>query len=186
MTGNLSKVPSNTSRPGAAGGKRTYIGQGEFAIDGGEDSVIVTLLGSCVSACIWDADRGIGGMNHVLFTDNAANAADVFGHGVNGMELLINGLLRLGADRRRLQAKVFGGAKMFGGLSDEGARNGEFVIAFLANEGITHVGGNLGGNRARRLEFWPGTGRARMKFVEEDVPVVAVSKSETENAVELF
>lgn len=165
--------------------KRTYIGQGEFAIDGGAEAVIATLLGSCVSACIWDPDRQIGGMNHVLFTDQNANAAEVFGHGVNGMELLINGLLRLGADRRRLKAKVFGGAKMLGGLSDEGARNGQFVIEFLANEGIAHVGGDLGGVRARRVEFWPGVGRARMKYVEEQVKVQHVSGPAT-NAVELF
>lgn len=169
------------------GAKRTYIGQGEHAIDGGEDSVIATLLGSCVSACIWDPTRRIGGMNHVLFIDESSNAADVFGHGVNGMELLINGLLRLGAERNRLRAKVFGGAKMFRGLSDEGARNGEFVIAFLANEGIAHLGGSLGGTRARRLEFWPGTGRARMKFVEEEVPVVvAPPAASSGSSVELF
>ncbi|MEZ5769359.1 MAG: chemotaxis protein CheD [Paracoccaceae bacterium] len=175
-------------RPGAAriAGGRTYIGQGEHAIDGGDDAVISTLLGSCVSACIWDPDRRIGGMNHVLFIDNNANAAEVFGHGVNGMELLINGLLRLGADRRRLQAKVFGGAKMMHGLSDEGARNGRFVVEYLANEGIAHLGGDLGGLRARRVEFWPGSGRARMKFVSDEVRTTPVTKSGAVNAVELF
>lgn len=166
---------------------RTYIGQGEFAIDGGEDAVISTLLGSCVSACIWDPVRKIGGMNHVLFVDQSANAAQVFGHGVNGMELLINGLVRLGADRRHLRAKVFGGAKMVNGLSEEGARNGEFVVEFLAREGIEHVGGDLGGRRARRLEFWPGSGRARLKFVSEDVPLQPMAASAGADAdIELF
>ncbi len=166
--------------------QRTYIGQGEFAIDGGGNAVIATLLGSCVSACIWDPVRGIGGMNHVLFIDENENAAQVFGHGVNGMELLINGLLRLGADRRHLKAKVFGGAKMVHGLSDEGARNGEFVVDFIAREGIAHVGGDLGGTRARRLEFWPGSGRARLKFVQQEVPVKPVRNSKSDSEVELF
>ncbi|MCB1356337.1 MAG: chemotaxis protein CheD [Maritimibacter sp.] len=165
---------------------RTYIGQGEYAIDGGDDAVISTLLGSCVSACIWDTERKIGGMNHVLFIDDNANAAQVFGHGVNGMELLINGLLRRGADRRRLQAKVFGGAKMLHGLSDEGARNGRFVVDYLATEGIAHIGGDLGGQRARRVEFWPGTGRARMKLVEEEVAVAPIADRIPANPVELF
>ncbi|PIE07302.1 MAG: chemotaxis protein CheD [Rhodobacterales bacterium] len=165
--------------------KRTYIGQGEYAIDGG-NAVIVTLLGSCVSACIWDPDRCIGGMNHVLFTDDNVNAAEVFGHGVNGMELLINGLLRLGADRKNLRAKIFGGAKMISRLSDEGARNGEFVIGYLANEGIPHLGGDLGGHRARRIEFWPGSGRARLKYVEQEVKVRHLSEQRQTNAVELF
>lgn len=165
---------------------RTYIGQGEFAIDGGDNAVISTLLGSCVSACIWDPERRIGGMNHVLFTDDSANAAEVFGHGVNGMELLINSLLRLGADKRRLRAKVFGGAKMMRGLSDEGARNGRFVVEFLANEGIPHVGGDLGGQRARRVEFWPGNGRARMKFVEEVVELRPMADLPAVPSFELF
>jgi chemotaxis protein CheD len=157
------------SRPVGPG--RTYISQGEFAIGGGGAEVITTLLGSCVSACLWDPYRGIGGMNHVLFTDTHTRAAEMFGHGVNGMELLINGLQRRGVDRRCLQAKVFGGAVMIDGLSDAGLRNGQFVIDFLAREGIEHVGGDLGGHRARRLEFWPGTGRARIKLVDEVAPL---------------
>lgn len=181
----LERNTTKAVRPGP-GSNRTYIGQGEFAIDGGADAVISTLLGSCVSACIWDPDRQIGGMNHVLFSDTSANAAEVFGHGVNGMEQLINGLMRLGADRRRLRAKVFGGAKMLSGLSDEGARNGNFVVEFLANEGIAHLGGDLGGRRARRIEFWPGIGRARMKYVEEEVRETHMPDAAKAHAVELF
>lgn len=126
---------------------RNYLSQGQFAIDGGPDSVLATLLGSCVSACIWDPDRGIGGMNHVLFVDETANAANAYGHGVNAMELLINGLLRLGATRERLKAKVFGGAQMIEGLSDAGAKNGAFVKEFLSREGILLSGEDLGGLR---------------------------------------
>jgi chemotaxis protein CheD len=186
MTEHLRTPP--TAKPNASAVKRIYIGQGEYAIDSGPETVITTLLGSCVSSCIWDPHRGIGGMNHVLFIDDNANAADVFGHGVNGMELVINGLLRLGADRRNLKAKVFGGAKMIQGLSDEGARNGEFVIEFLAREGIEYLGGDIGGTRARRLEFWPGTGRARMKYVEQAVPVkhIEPAQQEDEGTIELF
>jgi chemotaxis protein CheD len=165
--------------------QRTYISQGEFAICAGPDQVIATLLGSCVSACLWDPLKKIGGMNHVLFVDDKADAAQVFGHGVNGMELLINGLLQQGADRCNLKAKVFGGARMIEGLSDAGLRNGQFVLDFLTREGIPHVGGDLGGDKARRLEFWPGTGRARMKLVAKTVPV-SVPKVEKTHDVELF
>lgn len=151
--------------------QRTYISQGEHAVCAGPDQVIATLLGSCVSACLWDPRSEIGGMNHVLFVDDNANAAQVFGHGVNGMELLINGLVHRGADRQNLKAKVFGGARMIEGLSDAGLRNGQFVLDFLLRERIPHVGGDLGGDKARRLEFWPGTGRARMKLVAKPVPL---------------
>ena len=177
---------ANANATTRASANHTYIGQGEFAIDGGTDAVISTLLGSCVSACIWDPERRIGGMNHVLFTKDSANAAEVLGHGVNGMGLLINGLLRFGADRRRLHAKVFGGAKMVHGLSEEGTRNGRFVVEFLGNEGICHLGGDLGGQRARRVEFWPGSGRARMKFVEDEVKVSRVADPAPTNSVALF
>jgi chemotaxis protein CheD len=164
---------------------RTYISQGDFAIDGGPDAVIATLLGSCISACIWDPLRGIGGMNHVLFVDDTRSAEAAFGFGVNAMELLINGLLRLGADRRSLQAKVFGGARMIDGLTDAGSKNAEFVREFLQREGIAEVGADIGGNQARRIEFWPGTGRARMKYVAQVVPVRSVPKSAKED-LELF
>jgi chemotaxis protein CheD len=166
--------------------QRTYIAQGEHAMDGGPESVIATLLGSCVSACLWDPVRGIGGMNHVLFVDDRADGGNVFGHGVNGMELLINGLLRLGAGRGRLRAKVFGGATMIRGLSDEGARNGAFVVEFLAREGIDLVGRDLGGARARRIEFWPGTGRVRLKYVAQNVPLKSTSTTTGDSDLELF
>jgi len=165
--------------------QKTYITQGQHAISQGENNVIATLLGSCVSACLWDPVCAVGGMNHVLFIDDSSNASEVFGHGVNGMELLINGLVQRGVNRRNLQAKVFGGASMIAGLSDAGARNGEFVLQFLEAEGIAHVGGDLGGRSARRLEFWPSTGRARARLVNEQVPTIK-PKPVQESDIELF
>ncbi len=146
--------------------------------------MIATLLGSCVSACLWDPVREIGGMNHVLFADDTQNAATQFGHAVNGMELLINGLLNQGADRGHLRAKVFGGASMIAGLSSAGENNGAFVVDFLAREGIAYVGGDLGGTLARRLEFWPTTGRARIKLVNKRVKTAPVQAPSSE--LELF
>lgn len=163
---------------------RNYISQGEYAISDREDTVIATLLGSCVSACLWDPVRQIGGMNHVLFADETRDAANQFGHGVNGMELLINNLLQQGALRGRLRAKVFGGASMIAGLSSAGEKNGAFVVDFLAREGIAYVGGDLGGTLARRLEFWPTTGRARIKMVNKKVEIEEVKTPTSE--VELF
>ncbi|HHB81128.1 MAG TPA: chemotaxis protein CheD [Aliiroseovarius sp.] len=146
--------------------------------------MIATLLGCCVSACLWDPVRQIGGMNHVLFADETRDAANQFGHGVNGMELLINNLLQQGALRGRLRAKVFGGASMIAGLSSAGEKNGAFVVDFLAREGIAYVGGDLGGTLARRLEFWPTTGRARIKMVNKKVEIEEVKTPTSE--VELF
>lgn len=164
---------------------RTIIGQGEFALDGGPDAVISTLLGSCVSACIWDEEREIGGMNHVLFVDQTKGSEEAFGHGVNSMELLMNGLYRIGARRERLKSKLFGGAKMIDGLSSAGDNNTKFVREFLEREGIPIIGGDTGGTLARRLEFWPGTGRARLKHVTTNVPTMP-DKAAAGSDVELF
>lgn len=84
--------------------------------------------------------------------------------GINAMELLINSMLKLGATRKRLEAKLFGGAQMIDGLSDIGAQNSAFAIDFLAREGITCRGKSLGGDAARHILFWPATGVARQKM----------------------
>ncbi|MAM60491.1 MAG: chemotaxis protein CheD [Maritimibacter sp.] len=165
---------------------RVYISQGEFAIDGGDEALIATLLGSCISACLWDQKRQIGGMNHVVFVDETRNRGRSYGHGVNAMELLLNGLFRLGANREDLRAKVFGGASMIDGLSDSGIQNANFVRTFLQRETIQIVGEDTGGRRARRLEFWPGSGRARVKYVSQSVPIMREIEPKVANGVELF
>jgi chemotaxis protein CheD len=81
------------------------------------------------------------------------------------MELLINALLKRGAARDRLEAKLFGGAKMMNALSDIGGQNARFAREFLAREGIPLIGESLGGERARRIQFWPASGRARQLLV---------------------
>ena len=86
------------------------------------------------------------------------------------MELLVNDLLHHGARRDRLQAKLFGGSATMQGLTDVGSLNGKFAERFLRHEGITYVGGSLGGDRGRRIQFWPTSGRARQ---------VALRKNET-------
>jgi chemotaxis protein CheD len=84
------------------------------------------------------------------------------------MELLINGLLKKGARRDRLEAKIFGGGKLFDGLSDVGASNAAFAERFLRDEGIPIVSSSTGGLSARRVEFWPASGRVRQRLVAVD------------------
>jgi chemotaxis protein CheD len=81
------------------------------------------------------------------------------------MELLVNGLMQLGASRDRMQAKLFGGARVVRGLSDIGHKNGEFAERFLRYEGIAIVNKDLGGDHGRRIQFWPASGRARRSFI---------------------
>lgn len=138
--------------------RKVHVIQGEFHVSG-EDVVMTTILGSCVAACMRDPVAGVGGMNHFLLP--GVTGDEGLRYGVQSMELLVNALLRKGARRDRLEVKLFGGAHLFDGLSDVGAQNSEFAERFLRDEGLTHVGGSLRGDRARRIQYWPISGRAR-------------------------
>lgn len=173
---------------GNASQSRVYIAQGEFAVSDIPDAIISTILGSCVATCLWDPMSKIGGMNHFLLPEGPATRSDVCSFGVNAIELLINGLIKAGADRQALCAKVFGGAEMYRGLTDAGNRNGAFVLDYLSREGIECSNKSLGGSQARRIEFTPYTGNVRQKLVpdthiSEPAPVLKVDKR---NELELF
>lgn len=167
----------------------THITQGEFATASDEDAMITTILGSCVSACLWDPIVGVGGMNHILLPHNNNGNGNTIGSRVNAMELLINAIIKRGGVKHRLEAKIFGGGKMIARFSDVGIKNGEFVISFLEAEGIICQSQSLGGNQARRLQFWPYSGRARQKllgrvdFTEDIAPAPVVNEG---SDVELF
>ena len=145
--------------------RRINIVQGEYHVSAEKDLSITTLLGSCVAACISDPVAGVGGMNHFLLPGTDAASPMAARHGVHLMELLINGLLKQGAMRHRLEAKLFGGARTMLGLGDIGSANARFAEAFLRREGIVSPGGSLGGETGRRIQFWPASGRVRQKLV---------------------
>ena len=144
---------------------RINIVQGEYHVSGDKALSITTLLGSCVAACIHDPVAEVGGMNHFLLPGDEASSPLVVRHGVHLMELLINGLLKKGAVRQRLEAKLFGGARTMQGLGDIGTTNAKFAQEFLRREGIAITGGSLGGETGRRLQFWPASGRVLQKLV---------------------
>lgn len=152
-----------------SGAERTiYVLQGEFRISRDADAVLSTVLGSCVAVCLWDAEARLGGMNHFLlpFGPKAAASAPER-YGVHAMELLINGLLKEGAARARLQAKLFGGARVSTALSDIGQSNARFAREFLSAEGIPCRAESLGGTGARRVLFRPVTGQAHQLLVPD-------------------
>ena len=141
---------------------------GQYHAASGEGA-IGTVLGSCVSTCLWDPVERVGGMNHFMLPgDGAQNGAAVPASarfGVHAMELLINQMAHLGADRRRLVAKVFGGARLLAGIVrlDVGAKNVEFVLQFLQEEGIRVVAQDLLDVYPRKVLFFPATGKAQLK-----------------------
>ena len=163
----------------------TYIAQGEQAIGSKPDDVITTTLGSCVAVCLWDSNRLIGGMNHILLPDSG-DWSRLNNFGGSAMDRLVNALLKKGAERSSMRAKIFGGAAMIAGLSDIGARNAAFVRDYLSREEIPCDAESIGGTVARQVKYWPYEGRARQRFVsgfEEPVPSSQTSKA---SDVELF
>jgi chemotaxis protein CheD len=162
----VSAALNQTASPGLAD-TRIHVVQGTRHVDARPTVMLTTILGSCVAACMRDPVARIGGMNHFLLPEGeGTQAGDSLHAGVHAMELLVNGLLQAGARRDRLEAKLFGGARMIAGLSDIGQRNADFAQSFLTREGIAFIGGSLRGSHARRVQFWPHSGRARQLMVE--------------------
>lgn len=163
------------------------IHQGDFAVGTAPDQRIDTLLGSCVAVCLHDPVARVGGMNHILLPHGMGDITGSSGHGVNAMEVLINAVIRAGGARDRLRAKVFGGGRMSDRLRNIGQMNIDFAHGFLRNEGITCVGGSIGGRQGRRVQFWPATGLVRQKYVAgEMVRSEPPAPAPQLNDVELF
>lgn len=124
---------------------------------------LVTTLGSCVSACIRDVVMGIGGINHFMLPESERMTGSICSarYGSYAMEVLVNELLKQGANRRNLEAKVFGGANVLRSIvaADVGTRNAEFVREYLHNEQIPIVAEDLGDTCPRKIIFFPKTGR---------------------------
>ena len=158
----------------ARSSKTIHVIQGEHKISGDADVVLTTILGSCVAACIRDPVARIGGMNHFLLPGaESGSTSDSERYGVHAMELLLNALLAAGASRRRLEAKVFGGAKTIAGRVEIGSMNADFAMRFLQREGISIVGECLRGAKGRRVQYWPISGRARRSFLDNTQEVLA-------------
>jgi len=123
-------------------------------------------------------------MNHFLLPggDAEGEALDAMRYGVHAMELLVNGLLRAGARRDRLEAKLFGGARMLQGLTDVGHQNAAFAERFLRQERIPLSGASLRGDRGRRVQFWPHTGRTRQMLLAPDERTVFAAERQAGTA----
>lgn len=143
-----------------------------------EDMVLNTVLGSCVSACIRDPGTGIGGMNHFMLPDESGDptrdSSDAMRYGAYSMEVLINELIKGGARRSGLEAKVFGGAAVLKRMQtlNIGEDNARFVRRYLALENIRIVAEDLLGEHPRKVCFMPATGRVMVRKLPLDVRVI--------------
>ncbi|TLS19520.1 MAG: chemoreceptor glutamine deamidase CheD [Betaproteobacteria bacterium] len=165
-----------------------------------DDMLLVTVLGSCVAACIRDGDSGIGGMNHFMLPEAGGEGmvSTSARYGTYAMEVLINHLLKLGARRGRLEAKVFGGGAVLSSLASTqvGARNAEFVLNFLKTEKIPVVAKDLLDSYPRKVYYFPQTGKVLVKklhrvhndtlFTREKEYQSRLGQSKVEGDIELF
>lgn len=155
---------------------------GEYFVSA-EDMVIMTVLGSCISACIWDGRVRAGGMNHFMLPDG--DSVDGFGrYGSYAMELLINELLKKGARRESMQAKVFGGAAVMAGFTtmNVGERNTKFVFDYLATERIPVVSQDVLDIHPRKVCFFPVTGKVLVKRLAHSHPETLAVEERKGNA----
>jgi len=136
---------------------------GEFYVTARADEVLVTVLGSCVAACIRDPLTGIGGINHFMLPHNSSGMwgddlrSTRFGN--FAMEKLLNELGKAGCARERMEIKVFGGGNVTDAGKSIGSDNAEFVLRYLEAEGLRCAAQDLGGTRPRRIHYYPSSGR---------------------------
>jgi chemotaxis protein CheD len=140
---------------------------GEFFV-ADEDLLVLTTLGSCIAACLWDRDKRVGGMNHFLLPDSGSSGGregDSGRYGVFAMDLLIGEMVKRGATRSTMEAKVFGGGAVISGMSslNVGERNTSFVLDYLRTERITVVSKDVMDIYPRKVCFLPASGKAMVK-----------------------
>ena len=135
----------------------------------GREQTLVTILGSCVAACIRDPNTGFGGMNHFMLPAsetgewNGTNAAMRYGN--YAMEALINAVLKSGCKREDLEIKVFGGANLGFHTAKVGTKNVEFVKEYLKMEGLRITASDVGGGQGRRVYYRPSSGVVRQAYI---------------------
>ena len=164
--------------------------QGQAFASDSVDEEFTTVLGSCVSTCLYDPEVRVGGMNHFLLAEPPSpNAAIDVHYGVYLMEVLVNEMLARGARKHRLKAHLYGGANVNRTMMKIGSINAEFARGFLIREGIVLMREDLGGTQARRVDFRPASGQVRCRVVEERLapPVQPTTRPQKASGdVELF
>jgi chemotaxis protein CheD len=172
-----------TGKAHLSGGKHVKIHIGEIYTSD-KPSVVETILGSCVSVCLYDPVKKAGGMNHILLPGKAelTRFDDATRYGINAMEVLINNMMKLGSKRRNIISKIFGGAHILQAIGmhmSPGLKNIRFVEEFLNLEGIPIVSRNTGGNNGRKIYFHTHTGDVFLKTLA-NTRFEALAREETQ------
>jgi len=146
--------------------KPVHVLQGQFHVSGDPAAELITVLGSCVAACLHDPVRALGGMNHFLLPGHDPNDGQCVTYGAHSMDRLINAMMRQGTERDRLEVRLFGGANVVPGLGRIGDANAAFACDYVRREGLLLRSVDTGGRCGRRLHFHPVTGMARAERLD--------------------
>ncbi len=183
MAGDMESVASHHYFDREFGVEAVKLLPGEYYVTA-KDMVLTTVLGSCVSACLRDTTAGIGGMNHFMLPDDSDPAsrdpAAAMRYGAYAMEMLLNELIKAGARRERLEAKVFGGGAVLANMTmlNIGERNADFVLRYLQLEQVRIVAQDLRGDLPRRINYFPASGRVTVRKLVKQNDVLLVQKEE--------
>jgi chemotaxis protein CheD len=150
-----------------------------------EKEMLVTVLGSCIAACIRDPIAGVGGMNHFLLPDSTNVGDSPTRYGAYAMEKLINDLLKMGAQKSRLEVKIFGGGNVIKSSAMIGDKNVNFITKYLQDEGLKIAQSDVGGTSPRRIHYYPDTGKVMMRKLnrDEDYKNVETEESTYQKAI---
>lgn len=183
MTGDMESVASHHYFDREFGVQAVKLLPGEYYVTA-KDMVLTTVLGSCVSACLRDTTAGIGGMNHFMLPDDSdpssRDPAAAMRYGAYAMEMLLNELIKAGARRERLEAKVFGGGAVLANMTmlNIGERNADFVLRYLQLEQVRIAAQDLRGDLPRRINYFPASGRVTVRKLVKQNDVLLVQKEE--------
>ncbi|MBW0169904.1 MAG: chemoreceptor glutamine deamidase CheD [Hydrogenophaga sp.] len=155
---------------------------GEYYVTA-EDLMVMTVLGSCIAACIWDPRVRVGGMNHFMLPDGGSDTSGRYGS--YAMELLINEMIKLGARREHMQAKVFGGGQVMHTFTtmNVGERNTAFVLDYLQTERIAVISKDVLDIHPRKVCYFPATGKAMVKRLAHSHPETLETQERKSSAV---
>ncbi|OGC00864.1 MAG: chemotaxis protein CheD, partial [Burkholderiales bacterium RIFCSPLOWO2_12_FULL_67_210] len=169
---------------------------GEYFVTA-DEMLIMTVLGSCIAACIWDPQARVGGMNHFMLPEGGADTSGRYGS--YAMELLINEMMKLGARRESMQAKVFGGGQVMHNFTslNVGERNTRFVLDYLQTERIAIVSKDVLDIHPRKVCYFPASGKAMVKRLAHSHPdtletqerkgsAAVVAKATSGGSIDLF
>ncbi|HRE21609.1 MAG TPA: chemoreceptor glutamine deamidase CheD [Rhabdaerophilum sp.] len=188
------------SGAGGRTGRIVRVLPGDFHVTDDPATTVVTVLGSCVAACIRNPYNGFGGLNHFMLPEsesdewNGVSAANRYGN--FAMEALINAVLKSGCTRQDLEVKLFGGASMHNPVSNVGGKNAAFARHYLDVERIPLASSDLGGDYGRRIHYSPTTGKVQRLLLKdrEDRQVITeearygstLSKVQFDGDIDLF